>query len=110
MEVIPQLFSALIFFEFKKIELFCFFNQKIPDIFQSQKVQLFDFEKCPEFFGSKKFQKKVQIFLNSKKMYFFSELKKKLGYNFDAEIRDISIYEIFRVIPALLLMFWDSFL
>ena len=32
---------------------------------------------------------------------FFSELKKKLGHNFDVENSELSISEVFRAIPAL---------
>ena len=82
-------------------------DQKISGIFRNQKVELFDFEKCPP----KNFQKKSSKFFElEKNVIFFSELKKKLGYNFDAEIRDLSIYGVFRVIPALIHMFWDSLL
>ena len=49
------------------------------------------------------------FFLISKK-YFFSELKKKVGYSFDVEFRDLSIADVFRVIRALLLPENNSFL
>ena len=67
-----------------------FLDQKNSDIFQHQKVELFDVEKCPIFFGPKSFQKKVQYFLESKKKYFFGAEKKSWG------IASMQKFEIFR--------------
>ena len=56
----------------------------------------FRFLKMFDFFSSEVF------FLISKK-YFFSELKKKVGYSFDVKKCDLSIADVFRAIRALLL-------
>ena len=42
-----------------------------------------------------------KIFLNPKKHIFWLELEKKLVHNFDVENWELSIYEVFRAIPAL---------
>ena len=34
--------------------------------------------------------------------YFFSELRNNFGYSFDAKLPELSIYDVFRAIPALL--------
>ena len=49
-------------------------------------------------------------FFDLKKIIFFSELKKKVGYSFDVKFYDLSIYEHFRAIPALLGRFWELLL
>ncbi len=41
------------------------------------------------------------FFFVIKKKYFLSELRKKLGHNFDVENCKLSIGEVFRAIPAL---------
>ena len=47
------------------------------------------------------------FFLGPKKI--LSELRKFLGYSFDAENWDLSIYEVFRAIPALFHRFWSRY-
>ena len=39
---------------------------------------------------------------------FSSELEKMLGYSFDVKIYGLSMYDVFRTIPALLHGFWTS--
>ena len=48
----------------------------------------------------KKHQFQKHIFETSKKNIFFG-VEKKIGYSFDAEIHPLSIYDVFRAIPAL---------
>ena len=46
-------------------------------------------------------QKNFDFFFDREKKYFFSELRKKIGYSFDAELSELSIYEVFKAIRAL---------
>ena len=49
-----------------------------------------------------RFSKKNWFFFNDpKNIYFFKVEKKKLGYSFEVKIRELSIYGVFGVIPAL---------
>ena len=63
-----------------------------------------------KFLGANFFLLTFQIFLSPKFFFrnfrprekiFLSELKKKLGYNFDVELSELLIYEVFRAIGAL---------
>ena len=67
---------------------------------------------CPNFFfnSDKKyfsswskmlFEKKSVKIVDHEEKYLLSELKKKLGHSFDVENWELSISEVFRVIPAL---------
>ena len=56
-----------------------FFVRFLPTIFR-------------KFFGRKIFE----IFLNSKKIYFFSELRIFGEYSFEVKLSDLSIYDVFR--------------
>ena len=56
------------------------------------------FLKFPDFFSAIFFQ---TFFVQASKNI-FSELRKKIRYSFDVEIQALSIYDVFRTIPALL--------
>ena len=61
------------------------------------------FSKCFFFKGNFWFEKKnenISFIFYSEKI-FFSELRKKLGHNFDVENCKLSIGKVFRAIPAL---------
>ena len=58
-----------------------FFDQNFQILFFDQNFQIFDFE-------------------NFLKKYFFG-VEKKVEYNFDVKMCDLSIYELFRTIPGL---------
>ena len=55
------------------------------------------------------FSKNFKIFFPISKKYFLLELKKKVGHSFHVEKWDLSIYEVYRVFPAVLRGFWDRF-
>ena len=108
------------FFNFEKIffssskkkirkKLIFFWKMKKVKNFNEKSYMIFHW-KIDFFIFQKNLQKNRNFFSSSKKIIFFRSWKKKLGYSFDAEIRDLSIYGVFRMIPALLPMFWDSFL
>ena len=112
----PTFFSTLKkkynFFDSKKILTFFWknFGPKKFGHFSTSKSWTFWCWKMSDFFCPKHFQKKFNFFWNRKNCNFFRSWKKKLGYSFDAEIRDLSIYGVFRKIPVLPPMFWDPFL
>ena len=71
-------------------------RKKIGKILENvnQKINIFQyFADFFRFFFEKRF-------LISTKKYFLSELKKNLGYSFDVESSNLSIYEVFRVFLA----------
>ena len=91
-------FSEGRFFSVKNIFRGFFLNFEIFNIF-SEHVFFFDFRENPrKIFLA---EKKNDFFLTPKKKHFFSELRKKLGHNFDVENCKLSIGGIFRAIPAL---------
>ena len=53
-------------------------------------------------------EKKSKIF-GARKMFIIFGVEIFLGYSFDVEFSKLSIYEVFRVIPALLHGFWELF-
>ena len=62
---------------------------------------IFHWKELTFFTFEKKF-KKIQLFVfRSRKNNIFSELRKKLGYSFDAEICPLSIYDVSSAIKAL---------
>ena len=70
-------------------------------IFHMKNFDFFIFEKISE--------KKSNFFRDRKKTYFFSELKKKLRYSFDAEMSYLSIGDALKAIRTLLRWFWEPF-
>ena len=52
----------------------------------------------------------MNFFFSVSKIYFWGDLKKKVGYSFDVKLYDLSIYEHFRAIPALQRRFWTQLL
>ena len=75
----------------KKCHFFPRFRDKKVDFLSNFFCIILDLKKsenfCSRFFELEKI--------------FFSELKKKVGYSFDAEKSDLSVYEVFNTFPAL---------
>ena len=104
--------SAAIALKTSEIKRSQFFTSKLYStfFFQLRKIFFWDRSKnvfLEKWFFTKKSKKEKsslfsRLFFDRSQKIYFSELKKKVEYSFDVKIRDLSISEVFRAIPALL--------
>ena len=117
-EAVPQkksnsdenFFGARTFFEEKnRQKKFTLKNSKISKIWNI-KILMFQIFWFLKFSRWKKLTKKIFFKKNRAPKKISSELEKKLGYSFDVKFCGLSIYDVFRVIRALLRGFKSSLL